>query len=219
MLISTLVRATAGADLHRRRRPRWARRRRCWKRRLSAPRVVKAFGREEYEVGRYGAAVEESFRLAMRRARLRATFVPLITLARLRRAGRGALVRRARGAGRADHAGPVDLADALYDDGRRAAGWAGRASTRSSRRRRARRGGCLNCSTRVPDVAEAPDAVALPLPVRGAVTFAGVNFAYGNGPPVLHGRQPGDRAGRGGGAGRPQRRGQDHPRQPDPALL
>jgi len=47
---------------------------------LAGVRVVKAYGREEYEAGRFGAAVDRAFRTALRRARVRAVFVPVITL-------------------------------------------------------------------------------------------------------------------------------------------
>ncbi len=48
---------------------------------LSGIRTVKAFTNEQYEVGRFTGAVRESFQLALKRTRIRAIFVPLITLA------------------------------------------------------------------------------------------------------------------------------------------
>ncbi|MDQ3327186.1 MAG: ABC transporter transmembrane domain-containing protein, partial [Chloroflexota bacterium] len=47
---------------------------------LAGVRVVKAYGREGYEAGRFGAAVDRAFHTALRRARVRAVFVPVITL-------------------------------------------------------------------------------------------------------------------------------------------
>jgi subfamily B ATP-binding cassette protein MsbA len=47
---------------------------------LAGVRVVKAFGREAYEGGRFSAAVDRSFRLALRGAETRAAFIPAITL-------------------------------------------------------------------------------------------------------------------------------------------
>ncbi len=47
---------------------------------LSGVRVVKAFGREGYETARFGSAVDRAFALALRRTRVRAVFVPLMTL-------------------------------------------------------------------------------------------------------------------------------------------
>jgi len=44
---------------------------------VSGVRVVQSFGREPYEIGRFGAAVEATFGAAMRRARIRAIFQPL----------------------------------------------------------------------------------------------------------------------------------------------
>lgn len=47
---------------------------------LAGVRVVKAFGREGYEAGRFGTAVDRAFEMALKRARVRAVFVPVITL-------------------------------------------------------------------------------------------------------------------------------------------
>ncbi len=48
---------------------------------LSAVRVVKAFGRERYEVGRYGAAVNRAFGATVAAARLRSLFEAVMTTA------------------------------------------------------------------------------------------------------------------------------------------
>ena len=47
---------------------------------LSGVRVVKSFGREQYEAGRYQQAIETSFATTTEQARQRATFVPIISL-------------------------------------------------------------------------------------------------------------------------------------------
>ena len=46
---------------------------------LSNEKTVKAFTREDYEVGRYSGRVENVFRLAIRRARLQSSFMALMT--------------------------------------------------------------------------------------------------------------------------------------------
>ena len=46
---------------------------------LSGIRVIKSFGRQEFEQERFGERVERTFATAMQRIRLRATFIPLIT--------------------------------------------------------------------------------------------------------------------------------------------
>jgi subfamily B ATP-binding cassette protein MsbA len=47
---------------------------------IAASRVVKWFTSEPEMIGRYGSAVDESYRVALRRARWRAVFTPTITL-------------------------------------------------------------------------------------------------------------------------------------------
>jgi subfamily B ATP-binding cassette protein MsbA len=48
---------------------------------VSGVRVVQSFAREPYEVGRFSAAIEATFAMAMRRARVRAVFQPLVSVA------------------------------------------------------------------------------------------------------------------------------------------
>ncbi len=48
---------------------------------VAGVRVVQSFGREPYEVGRFSAAIEATFATAMRRARVRAVFQPLVAVA------------------------------------------------------------------------------------------------------------------------------------------
>ena len=152
---------------------------------LGAPRVVKAFGREDYEVGRYSAAVEESFQLAMRRVRLRSVFVPLITFLGL--AALAAVLWFGGQEVLAGHitpgqlislllyimmvVGPLGGLAGMYAQFQEAGG----AATR-----------LFELLDTLPTVAEAPGAIALPQPVAGAITFEGITFAYGEGTPVLH---------------------------------
>ena len=150
---------------------------------ISAVRVVKAFAREPYEVGRYGDAVEALFRTSKRRAWVVALFwsgvgfgfsVALVVIfwfgGREVLAGRltaGALVafivyalniaRSVAGAGR------------LYTSFQSAAG----ASER-----------LFELLDTESEVVEKPDAVSLG-DVRGEVVLDGVSFGYADGQPVL----------------------------------
>ncbi|WP_412068677.1 ABC transporter ATP-binding protein [Rubrivirga sp. IMCC43871] len=150
---------------------------------ISAVRVVKAFAREPYEVGRYSDAVEELFGVAKRRAWIVSAFwsgvglgfsIALVTIfwfgGREVIAGRltaGALVafifyalniaRSVAGAGR------------LYTSFQSAAG----ASER-----------LFEILDTDPEIADAPDAHPL-ANVRGAVELDGVTFGYGDGPAIL----------------------------------
>jgi len=45
---------------------------------VSAERIVKSFTREEYEIGRFSQAVDETYEAAMRRAKIRAVLSPMI---------------------------------------------------------------------------------------------------------------------------------------------
>ncbi|WP_412062057.1 ABC transporter ATP-binding protein [Rubrivirga sp. IMCC45206] len=150
---------------------------------ISAVRVVKAFAREPYEVGRYSDAVEDLFGVAKRRAWIVSAFwsgvglgfsIALVTIfwfgGREVIAGRltaGALVafifyalniaRSVAGAGR------------LYTSFQSAAG----ASER-----------LFEILDTDPEIADAPDAHPL-ANVRGAVELDGVTFGYGDGPAIL----------------------------------
>ena len=150
---------------------------------ISAVRVVKAFAREPYEVGRYGDAVEELFGVARRRAWIVAAFwsgvglgfsVALVTIfwfggreVIADRLTAGALVafifyalniaRSVAGAGR------------LYTSFQSAAG----ASER-----------LFEIMDTAPEIADAAGAQPLG-PVRGAVELDGVTFGYGGGPVIL----------------------------------
>ena len=153
---------------------------------LGAPRIVKAFGREGYEVDRYSTAVEESFRLAMRRARLRAVFVPLISFLSL-----AALAVVLWFGGQEVLAGritPGQLVALLLYMMMVAGPMAGLAGVYAQFQEASGAGVRLfELLDTLPTVAEAPDAVPLPGPARGAVVFEAVQFAYQGGPPVLKG--------------------------------
>ncbi|WP_420457161.1 ABC transporter ATP-binding protein [Rubrivirga sp.] len=150
---------------------------------ISAVRVVKAFAREPYEVGRYTEAVEELFGVARRRAWIVAAFWSGVGLGFsvaltvifwfggreviADRLTAGALVafifyalniaRSVAGAGR------------LYTSFQSAAG----ASER-----------LFEILDTDPEIADAPGARPLG-PVRGAVELDGVTFGYGDGPAIL----------------------------------
>ena len=151
---------------------------------IGAVRVVKAFAREPFEVERYGAALEDLFGTARRRAWIVAAFwsgVGFLFMTALvvifwfggrevlaERLTAGALVafivyalniaRSVSGAGR------------LYTSFNSAAG----ASER-----------LFDLLDTAPDIDDAPGAYALPGPVRGAVRFEGVTFGYDPGEFIL----------------------------------
>ena len=144
---------------------------------IAGARTVKAFGREGHEVARYGRSVERTFAVAMRRTRVRAVFGPLITLFALL-ALTGVLLFGARevAAGRLTPgtlvsallymtlvAGPIGGLTGVYAQLREASGAAER---------------IFEIIDTVPEIADAPDARPLPLPVRGAVRLEDVIFRY-----------------------------------------
>jgi ATP-binding cassette, subfamily B, bacterial MsbA len=158
---------------------------------IAGARTVKAFGREGYEIARYGRSVERTFAVAMRRARLRAVFGPTITLFALL-ALTGVLLFGARevAAGRLTPgelvsallymtmvAGPIGGLTGVYAQLREASGAASR---------------LFEIVDTAPEIADAPDAAPLPAPVRGAVRVERVTFRYraadgSAGPEVLRG--------------------------------
>ena len=158
---------------------------------LAGARTVKAFGRESHEVARYGRSVETTFTVAMRRVRVRAFFGPTITLVALL-ALAGVLVFGAHevATGRLTPgelvaallymtmvAGPIGGMANVYGQLREASGAAER---------------LFELLDTVPAIADGPEAVALSLPVRGAICLDGVTFDYGAAagevaPPVLRG--------------------------------
>ena len=151
---------------------------------LSAPRVVKAFSREDYETQRYGQAVEQTFQAAVRRIRLGAAFGPLMTLL-----GFGMLIGLLWFGGSEVLAGrltPGTLVMLLLLVVMVSGPMSGLANTYSQLRAA---GGAaariFELLDTQPDVADAPDAVPLPT-VTGAVTFEHAGFHYSHGPAVLH---------------------------------
>ena len=151
---------------------------------ISAVRVVQAFAREAYEVDRYGTAVEALFGTAKRRAWVVAAFWSSVGLLFMT-----ALVVIFWFGGReviADRLTAGDLvAFIVYAlNIARTVGGAGRIYTSLQ--------SAAGASERIfdlldtaPDVADAPGAVPLPRPARGAVAFRGVTFGYDAGEPIL----------------------------------
>jgi subfamily B ATP-binding cassette protein MsbA len=154
---------------------------------IAGARTVKAFAREGYEVERYGESVERTFGLAMRRVRVRALFGPLITFfALLALLGVLLFGTREVAAGRLTPgelvsaliymtmvAGPIGALTGIYGQLREATGAAER---------------IFELLDAAPEIADAPDAVALPQPIAGAVRVDELTFRYGaDAPLVLHG--------------------------------
>jgi subfamily B ATP-binding cassette protein MsbA len=143
---------------------------------VAGVRVVQSFGREPYEVGRFRAAVDATFATAMRRARVRAIFQPLVAIAAW-----GTMVAVLWFGGRLVLAGelrPGDLiAFMLY-----AGNISGTLATFSGLFGQLQE--ALGAVTRVfelldtePTVADMPGAVALG-EAQGRVTFEDVSFTY-----------------------------------------
>jgi subfamily B ATP-binding cassette protein MsbA len=151
---------------------------------LSAPRVVKAFNREDYESERYGQAIEKTFEIAVRRIRLGAAFGPIMTMM-----GFGVMIAILWFGGTEVVSGQLttgQLVSLLLFVVMVSGPLGGLASTyaqlRASGGAAARVFELLD--TRV-EVVEAPDAVPLPV-VAGAVRFEHATFHYSGGTDVLH---------------------------------
>ncbi|MEI7769182.1 MAG: ABC transporter transmembrane domain-containing protein [Chloroflexales bacterium] len=143
---------------------------------VAGVRVVQSFAREPYEVSRFSAAVEATFATAMRRARVRAIFQPLVGVAAW-----GVMVGVLWLGGNLVLSGqmrPGDLiAFMLY-----AGNIGGSMATFSSLFSQLQE--ALGATTRVfelidtaPEIGDAPGAAALPH-LEGRVTFEGVTFRY-----------------------------------------
>ena len=151
---------------------------------LSAPRVVKAFNREDYESDRYGQAVEQTFQVAVRRIRLGAAFGPIMTLL-----GFGILISilwfgiTEIQAGRLTPGSLVMLLLLVFMVSGPLAGLAATYSNLRSASGAASR--IFELLDTQADVADAPDATPLPA-VQGAVQFDHATFHYGGGPDVIH---------------------------------
>jgi subfamily B ATP-binding cassette protein MsbA len=146
-------------------------------------RIVKSFAREPYEVERFRRKVDRTFQAALARARARATFVPLISLAVftavalvLWYGGRQVISGRMTPGSLVAFllytvviAGPVGVFTTLYAQVQEALGAARRV---------------LELLEAAPDIEDAPDAAVLP-PIAGHVRFRGVDFSYEPDAPVL----------------------------------
>jgi subfamily B ATP-binding cassette protein MsbA len=153
---------------------------------LSAPRVVKAFGREPHEVGRYGEAVDHSFRISMQRTVTRSMFIALMglvsfsALAGIMWFGGNEVLAGNLSPGELFAlpiyillaTGPINALAGVYAQLQEASG--------ASRR-------LFEILDTAPEVQDRPGAVALPSPARGQVEFGEVVFGYRDGPEVLHG--------------------------------
>ncbi len=159
---------------------------------IGAVRVVQAFTAETVEVGRYRAAVEALFEAARKRSVVTAVFWNVVAFLFLTSlvgifwlGGREVLAGRLTAGDLVafivyalNIARTVGGASRLYTSFNTAAG----ASER-----------LFELLDTEPEIADAPAAIALPMPVRGAVAFDGVSFGYGTetldggaSPPVLH---------------------------------
>ncbi|MGA7729646.1 MAG: ABC transporter ATP-binding protein [Chloroflexia bacterium] len=152
---------------------------------LAAPRIVKAFGREAYEVGRYSGAVETSFRLGLSRSMNRSIFIALMgfvtfsALAGIMWFGGMEVLNGNLSPGHLVAlpiyvilaTGPISALTGVY------------ASLQESSGAAQRLFAILDTS---PDIADAPGAVPLPQPPRGEIEFREVTFHYAGGPDVLH---------------------------------
>jgi len=151
---------------------------------LSAVCVVKAFGRETYEQGRYAGAVGRSFRISVAAARLSSLFEAVMTSAGfgavavvLWFGGHEVLAHRLTPGGLISFLfylvmliGPLQSLASLYNEFQQALGGATRIFELLDTR---------------PDVVDAPGADALP-PARGLLEVRDLSFAYSaDGPTVL----------------------------------
>jgi subfamily B ATP-binding cassette protein MsbA len=143
---------------------------------VAGVRVVQSFAREQYEVGRFRAAIEATFATAMRRARIRAFFQPLWVLCAW-----GAMVGVLWIGGHLVQSGemrPGDLIAFLIYAGSIGGTMMAFSSLFGQLQE------ALGAVTRVfelldtqPSITDRPDAVALPT-LAGRVTLENVTFAY-----------------------------------------
>ncbi len=143
---------------------------------LSGIRIVKSFVQEDYERARFGAQVDRTLDVVLRRARIMAIFVPTITFATFAAAaavlwyGGSQVIRGAMSPGDLIAfvlyagllIGPFGTFARLFSHVKEAQGALARVFEILGTR---------------PDVADAPDARPLP-PVRGYVAMKGVSFSY-----------------------------------------
>ena len=145
---------------------------------IAGARTVRAFAQEDYEIGRYDQGVRRAFGAAMRRAKLRAGFVPLITLCALlgvigvlvlgaQQVGSGALTPGALVSAIIYitlMATSVGALTGAYAQLREASGAAER---------------LFELLDTTPEITDAPTARPLPSTVVGRVTFDRLSFRYG----------------------------------------
>lgn len=146
---------------------------------LTAMRVVKAFGREPYELGRYSEAINRTFSIGLTAARLRSIFeAGMVTVAFLAIGGVFWFGGHEVLAGRLTPGGlisfifymtllvsPIQSLSVLYGQFQQAAGGATRV---------------FEILDTPPAVVDAPDAYALP-PVQGYIEIDHLHFAYKRG--------------------------------------
>ena len=150
---------------------------------VSGVRIVQSFAREPYEVRRFSKAVEDTFDVAMRRARVRAFFEPLLTLI-----GFGGLVLVLWIGGRLVQSGslrPGDLLSMLLYGGSIAGAMSGFTSLFTQLQQ------ALGATQRVfelldttPEITSQPGARPLPA-ISGYVRLEGVGFRYREGAPLV----------------------------------
>jgi subfamily B ATP-binding cassette protein MsbA len=152
---------------------------------LANERIVQAFTREQFEIGRFGSMVERVFALTLRRIRVRATFVSFIgflafaaiTLV-LWFGGREVLAGRLTPGGLISFlfyifliAGPLGTLTGLYGQTQEALGAAGR---------------IFEVLDTLPEITDRPGAIDLP-PLARSLAFQDVHFSYAPGHEILHG--------------------------------
>jgi len=151
---------------------------------MAAIRVVKAFARSDYEVGRYNEAVEGLFTESKYRVLVRSLFSATVGLLFF-----GALVAIFWYGGIEVLAGRLTTGDLVafvfyaFNIARSVGGLSRLYSTFNSAAGATER--LFELLRTEPDVQDAPDATALPR-VEGRVCFEDVTFAYEEGIPVLH---------------------------------
>ncbi len=143
---------------------------------VAGVRVVQSFAREGYEINRFRQAVDEAFRSSMRRTKLRATFLPFVSLL-----GFTSLVLVLWYGGQqviAKQISSGDLVSFLFYAGTLAAALGTFTGLYSQLQE------ALGATQRVfsildtaPDIRDQPGALPLPA-IRGRVEFADLSFAY-----------------------------------------
>ena len=148
---------------------------------IAGARTVRAFAQEEYEIGRYDQGVRRSFGAAMRRARLRAGFIPLVTLFAVLGVI-GVLVLGAQQVGSGTMTAGALVSAILYIT--LMASSVGALTSAYAQLREA--GGAaerlFELLDTTPDIVDAPDARPLPPVLDGRVRFDRLSFSYGDQP-------------------------------------